>query len=64
MAIFGKEKLKVISDKDLADLSKASINKNLSAVDFDSDGKYFYITIDSILNIINVISALQLGGRR
>ena len=32
MAIFEKEKLKVISDKDVADLTKASINKSLSAV--------------------------------
>ena len=49
MAIFEKGKLKVISDKGDADLSKATINKNLSAVDYDSDEKIFYITLDKIL---------------
>ena len=49
MAIFEKEKLKVISEKDFVDLSKASINQNLSAVDFDQEGKFFYITIDRVL---------------
>ena len=39
MAIFEKEKLEVISEKDLADLSKASINKNLSVVDFNNDNR-------------------------
>jgi hypothetical protein len=49
MAIFEKEKLQVISEKDLADLSQASINKALSVVDFNDDNKFFYITIDRLL---------------
>ena len=49
MAIFEKEKLKVISEKEVVDLSKASMSLNLSAVDFDLEGKFFYITIDRIL---------------
>ena len=49
MAIFEKGKLKVISEQGGADLSKASINKNLSAVGYDNDEKFFYMTIDKIL---------------
>ena len=58
MAIFEKEKLQVISQKDAADLSKASINQDLSAVDYDKDEKYFYITIDRIL-FTNPISTIE-----
>jgi len=49
MAIFEKGKLAVISELGDADLSKASLNKSLSAVDFDDDGKYFYMTVDRAL---------------
>jgi len=49
MAIFEKGKLAVISELGDADLSKASLNKSLSAVDFDDDGKFFYMTIDRAL---------------
>ena len=49
MAIFEKENLRIIRDQADADLSKASINKYLSAVDYDSEGKFFYITIDRVL---------------
>lgn len=49
MAIFEKGKLKVISDKGEVDLSKAGINKNLSGVGYDSDEKFFYITLDKVL---------------
>lgn len=49
MSIFEKENLKVISQKDDADLSNATINESLSAVDFNTKGKYFYITIDKVL---------------
>lgn len=58
MAIFEKEKLQVISEKDAADLSKASINQGLSAVDYDKDEKFFYITIDRIL-FTNPISTIE-----
>ncbi len=58
MAIFEKEILKVISDKDIVDLSKASINQNLSTVDFDQDAKFFYITIDRIL-FSNPVSTIK-----
>ena len=49
MAIFEKGKLKVISEKGEADLSKASISKDLSAVGYDTDGKFFYVTMDKVL---------------
>lgn len=49
MAIFDRDKLAVISEQDEADLSKASFNKNLSAVNFDEDGKFFYMTMDKAL---------------
>lgn len=60
MAIFEKEKLKIISEKDIADLSKASMNKNLSAVDYNNDEKFFYITIDRVLftNPVNTIKTV------
>ena len=46
MAIFEKGKLTVISESEDADLSSASLNKNLSAVGFDTDEKFFYMTMD------------------
>lgn len=49
MAVFEKGKLVVISDKGETDLCRASLNKNLSAVDYDQDGKFFYITIDKVM---------------
>lgn len=49
MAIFEKGKLKVIFNKGEADISRASINKDLSAVGYDNDEKFFYITIDKVL---------------
>ncbi len=49
MAIFERSKREVISEKELANLSRASLNKNLSAVDFNETDKYFYITVDRIL---------------
>jgi len=49
MAFFDKRELQIISEEARADLSGASFNKNLSAVDFDEVDKYFYITIDRVL---------------
>ena len=49
MAIFEKGQLTVISEDIGVDLTKAVINKNLSAVAFDSDEKFFYMTVDKIL---------------
>ncbi|WP_144394453.1 hypothetical protein [Pleionea sediminis] len=49
MAIFDKDKLTIISEAGDADLSKASIAKDLSHVDYDNDGQFFYITVDRIL---------------
>lgn len=49
MAIFEKGKLRVISGKGEADLSRASVNKALSAVGYDNTGKFFYITMDKVL---------------
>lgn len=49
MAFFEKETLKVVSAENDVDISKASINKDLSAVNFDTHSKFFYITVDKIL---------------
>ena len=49
MAIFKNQTLEVISDKDVADLSSASLNKSLSVVDVDEDQKFFYMSIDRAL---------------
>ena len=49
MAIFEKGKLTVVSEENGIDLTKAEINKNLSAVAFDNDEKFFYMTVDKIL---------------
>jgi len=49
MAIFEKGRLAVISQQDDADLSSASFNSKFSAVDFDDEGKFFYMTMDKAL---------------
>lgn len=49
MAIFEKGTLSVISEDNDIDLTKADINKSLSAVAFDSEEKFFYMTIDKVL---------------
>lgn len=49
MAIFEKDKFIVISEENLIDITKADINKNLSAVSFDNNEKFFYMTVDKIL---------------
>lgn len=49
MAIFEKGTYKVISEKGEADLSRASISKDLSSVGYDSDEKFFYVTLDKVL---------------
>ena len=47
--MFDKGKLKVISARGETDFSRASLNDSLSAVDFDKENKFFYITIDKVL---------------
>lgn len=49
MAVFDKGKLTVISGKGETDLSRASLNPDLSAVDYDQENKFFYITIDKVM---------------
>lgn len=49
MAIVEKGRMRVISGKGEADLSRASISKDLSGVGYDSDGKFFFITLDKVL---------------
>ena len=49
MAIFEKENLRIICEQNNADLFKAAINTDLSAVSYDEEGKFFYITIDRVL---------------
>ena len=60
MAIFekGKLRLKVLSETGGADLSKATINKDLSAVGYDNDEKFFFITIDRIM-FANPVSTIK-----
>lgn len=58
MAIFERDKLTVISEQDDVDLAKASLDKSLSAVDFDEDGKFFYMTIDKAL-FSNPVSTIR-----
>lgn len=49
MAFFDKESLTIISDQNNVDLSKASYNKALSGVEYDSQNNTFYITVDKVL---------------
>lgn len=49
MAIFDKGEPRIIFGKGEADLSRASISKALSAVGYDNDGKFFYVTVDRLL---------------
>ena len=49
MPVFNTAKSTVISRQEDADLSKANLNPKLSAVDFDEDGKFFYMTVDRAL---------------
>lgn len=65
MALFDKESLTIISDESNADLSKASLNSALSGVDYDSRGKFFYITVDKILfsgPVTTIKSVLETQG--
>ena len=47
--MFDKGKMKVISVRGETDFSRASLNDSLSAVDFDQENKFFYVTIDKVL---------------
>jgi len=60
MPIFNAAKATVISRQEDADLSKATLNPKLSAVDFDEDGKFFFMTIDRALfsNPVNTIQTV------
>ncbi len=49
MVFFDKEKLTVISQSSEANLSKASLNLDLSAVEYETNQKFFYVTIDKVL---------------
>ena len=46
MPVLSQQKPNVISHRDEADLTKAKLNPKLSAVDFDEDGKVFFMTLD------------------
>lgn len=49
MPLFDKDKLIVISEGNEADLSKSSLNKNLSVVNYDPQKNLFYISLDKVL---------------
>ena len=46
MPVFSSARPTVLSREEEADLSKAALNPKLSAVDFDEDGQFFYMTVD------------------
>jgi hypothetical protein len=56
--MFDKGKPRVISAKGEADLSKASLNKSLSAAGYDNDGKFVYATMDKLL-FSNPVSTIE-----
>lgn len=56
--MFDKGKLKVISVRGETDFSRASLNDSLSAVDYDQENKFFYITIDKVL-FTNPVSTIR-----
>ncbi len=58
MAIFKNQTLEVIDEKDGIDLKNASLSNGLSAVDFDEDRKYFFMTIDRLL-FSNPVSTIK-----
>lgn len=47
--MFAKSKLTVIAAKGETDLSRASYSDDLSAVDFDTENRFFYVTIDKVM---------------
>lgn len=49
MAIFEKGKLKVFWEKGEVDLSRSAVSKDLSAVGYDSEEKFFYMTFDKAI---------------
>ncbi|VUD59174.1 hypothetical protein TDB9533_02609 [Thalassocella blandensis] len=49
MPLFDKDTFSVITEEGEIDLSKASMNKNLSVVDFDTQSNQFYISMDKVL---------------
>lgn len=60
MAFFDREKLKIISQAGEVDLTKASLNLDLSAAEYEIEHKFFYVTVDKILfsNPITTISTV------
>jgi len=46
MPVLSKQKAVVILHQEDADLSRGRLDAGLSAVDFDEEGKYFYMTMD------------------
>lgn len=49
MPIFDKQAFSVITDGGEYDLSKASMNQQLSVADFDAQNNHFYVSMDRIL---------------
>lgn len=60
MAFFDKEKLTTISQAGEADLTKASLNLDFSSVKYETDYKFFYVTIDKVLfsNPVKTVSTV------
>lgn len=58
MPVMNKQKAVVIFRKDEADLSKGRLDAGLSAVDFDDDGKFFYMTMDRAV-FTNPVSTIR-----
>jgi hypothetical protein len=56
--MFDKGTLKIISEQESGDLSRATLDKGLSAVGFDEDENFFYTTIDRVL-FSNPVSTIK-----
>lgn len=60
MAFFDRETLRIVSQASEVDLTKASLSLDLTAAEFETDHKFFYVTIDKVLfsNPITTINAV------
>lgn len=60
MAFFDRETLRIVSQASEVDLTKASLSLDLTAAEFETDHKFFYVTIDKVLfsNPITTISTV------
>lgn len=58
MPLFDKDTFSIVTEEGEIDLSKATMNKNLSVVDFDAQTNQFYISMDKVL-FTNPVSTIE-----